>query len=570
MTRGRRVGYAWALATLMASAACSEAELGGGRDVGGDVAEDETAPDVASDPDAVEDPALDLEVGPDSASDPPLPDASDADADEAQAGADAEPDLPVGEQCANGLDDDGDGRVDCHDPDCFDTPECEGVNPAPFAAPRLWRRTWGDEFNGPEPGREACYDSATTPPQCLTLYWHVETCPESAWAALADLDKCAWSALHLYNWMDNGQPIGEGVNAFRPERVTVTGGELVLSSVASLPEGGLSAGWSISQVMTRYDCGNPPAEGWAYSTDCPILSGAVWSRTMGPVTGLVQTYGRFEVRARLPVGKGSWPAHWMLPQDGPWPGAGEIDIMEAVSWKPDEVGANFHDGVTLETASGTIHTHMSVGGMNQRLTRAQQHGEYHVFAVEWDSETLRFYVDSTPIGTVREGRLLRNTDLATGAYVGDFPVEVPDQDFYMILNSTVAAFGANDYPDPRDFPTQLHRIDYVRAWEECEDPAAEACPDGGSFDGANCRIGALPAREDWFIHERDLVYPAELGVDGCPDGGERRGELCVVHDTPGARHAFTWDGSFYLQSGCLEATLSDSPRCYHPCGGLGE
>lgn len=478
-----------------------------------------------------------------------------------------------GEDCQNAIDDDGDTRVDCHDPDCFDTEPCEGVNPAPFLEPAQWRLTWSDEFNGPEPGNEACYDNDDTPPQCLTLYWHTEDCPEPSLDNLAGLNSCNWSVFYLYNWMDNGQPIGEGVNAFDPGLVTVAGGELILTAEPRVPAGGLSDSLTISEVMEHYDCGVPPESGYGHSTDCPIVSGGVWSKQMGSVVGLLQTYGRFEIRARLPVGPGSWPAHWMLPQEGPWPGDGEIDIMEAVNYQPDfrpfSVGANFHDGVEIETDDGVIKTHMSVGSMDQDMSVEQQRDQYHIYAVEWESDILRFYVDDHLIGTVREGTLLRNTDLATGETVGDFPLEVPDELFHMVLNSTVAAFGTSDYPDPRDFPTQEHGIDYVRAWELC-DEADDHCPNLGAYDGANCHLGAVPARGDVFIHDGDLVYPAEAGDAPCPDGGERVEDLCVVFAVVPPVHTFIFADEFYIQTACLEATLSDSPSCTSPCGGVGE
>ena len=479
--------------------------------------------------------------------------------------------VEVVEICNNDTDDDGDERFDCHDPDCFDTPECEGVPPAPWNMPPAWRLAWSDEFNGPEEGNEACYENETTPPQCLTLYWENGDCPEAALSNLAGLNKCNWSVFSLYNWMDNGQPIGEGVNAFDPEYVTVSNGTLILTSQPSLPEVDLEPGWTISRVMDEYDCGNPPDSGYGDSTDCPILSGGVWSKEMGDVAGLLQTYGRVEVRARLPVGPGSWPAHWMLPQDGPWPGDGEIDIMEAVNFQPDfhpfTVGANFHDGVEIEIGGEAVQTHMQAGSMEQSMSISEQQNEYHVYAVEWQADELRFYVDGLHIGTVVEGTMLPNKNLETGAWVGEYPVEIPDEPFHVILNSTVAAFGVSDYPDPRSFTTQRHYIDFVRTWELCEDPA-QFCGEGETFDGVDCLVGSLPGRSDLFIHESDLVYPALSGATACPTSGDRVDDLCVVYDIDSTRYTFMRDGSFYARSICVESTLARH-RCPNPCGGWG-
>lgn len=562
----------WALPSLciwLILSACADDEPAGDQQAAQDAASDE--PDIQESdtagppedlggwerPDAVPD------FGPDSADDAGGEDAAEIDT----------ADAAVPEACESGEDDDGDGRVDCHDPDCFDETVCEGVPPAPWIEPRLWRLTWADEFNGPEPGQEACYDNETTPAQCLVLYWDNEICADDVVDGLAGLNKCNWSAFELYNWMDNGQPIGEGVNNFDPAMVTVSGGTLILRSEAVIPDGGLNGGWTMSRVMDEYDCGVPPDEGHAYSSDCPIRSGAVWSKQIDPIDGLLQTYGRFDVRARLPVGPGSWPAHWMLPQEGPWPGDGEIDIMEAVNFQPDfnphTVGANFHDGVTIEVEGEEVNTHMSVGSMEQDMTIAQQTDEYHVYSVEWEAESLRFYVDDRLIGTVVEGTLLPNTNLDTGASVGDHPVEVPDEPFHMILNSTVAAFGATDYPDPRTFTPQLHLIDFVRAWERCESDD-DQCPDGGEYDGQNCRVGDVPDRADLFMSEGRLVYPALAGSRACPGGGDLVEGLCVLHTVDSERHRFVRDGGFFLQSACVENTLTHAPICRRPCEGFGQ
>src|SRR6266403_566953 len=76
--------------------------------------------------------------------------------------------------------------------------------------------------------------------------------------------------------------------------------------------------------------------GWPY-TSAKLMSRADW------------LYGRFEVRAKLPVGVGSWPAIWMLPRDGGgygkgWPDSGELDLMEQVGFDPGVIHFTAHTG----------------------------------------------------------------------------------------------------------------------------------------------------------------------------------------------------------------------------------
>ena len=96
-------------------------------------------------------------------------------------------------------------------------------------------------------------------------------------------------------------------------------------------------------------------------------------------------YGRFEVRARLPQGKGTWPAIWMLPTDwkyGGWPASGEIDIMEHVGYDPGVI-------------HGTIHTeaynHIKQTQKEGKITVPTAQDEFHVYAVDWSEDRMDFF-----------------------------------------------------------------------------------------------------------------------------------------------------------------------------------
>ena len=91
------------------------------------------------------------------------------------------------------------------------------------------------------------------------------------------------------------------------------------------------------------------------------------------------TYGRFEMRAKLPVGQGIWPAFWMLPTDnvyGTWAASGEIDIMEYVGQDPDRVLGTLHYGAPWPD---NVYT-----GDDYVLPTGNFDDDFHVFAIEWD------------------------------------------------------------------------------------------------------------------------------------------------------------------------------------------
>jgi len=95
---------------------------------------------------------------------------------------------------------------------------------------------------------------------------------------------------------------------------------------------------------------------------------------------------RVEVRARLPTGKGTWPAIWMLPEEsryGNWPHSGEIDIMEAVGCTGNKVYGTVHTGAY----NHVLHTEKS----NSKRTEVDA---WHVYTVEWTATEIRWYIDN--------------------------------------------------------------------------------------------------------------------------------------------------------------------------------
>ncbi|MGA8673686.1 MAG: glycoside hydrolase family 16 protein [Candidatus Acidiferrales bacterium] len=159
-----------------------------------------------------------------------------------------------------------------------------------------------------------------------------------------------------------------------------------------------------------------------------------------------QAYGRFEARIKIPRGRGLWPAFWLLGNDigtiG-WPGSGEIDIMENIGKEPSMVHGSLH-GPGYSGDRDYTSEYKLPGGVHFA-------DDFHVFAVEWEPKTVRFFVDQELYATFTPARLP-----AGMKWVFDHP-------FFIILNVAVGG----DWPGPPDATTifpQTMLVDYVRVY----------------------------------------------------------------------------------------------------------
>ncbi len=163
------------------------------------------------------------------------------------------------------------------------------------------------------------------------------------------------------------------------------------------------------------------------------------------------TYGRFEVRAKIPKGRGTWPAIWMLPTNwtygnGGWPDNGEIDIMEHVGYDPGVIHGSTH----TNKYNWKINT-----GKTATIKIPDAQEEFHVYALEWYADSLSIFVDSTKYFTFKNEH--------TGWQVWPF-----DKNFHFILNLAIGgSWGGQQGIDMTAYPTQM-LIDYVRVykWKE--------------------------------------------------------------------------------------------------------
>ena len=210
-------------------------------------------------------------------------------------------------------------------------------------------------------------------------------------------------------------------------------------------------------------------------------------------------YGRFEMRAKLPFGQGSWPAFWMMPTDseyGGWPRSGEIDIMEAVNLKadaPDQEEPENRIHGTLHYGSGADEAgHKYTGKSYKKADGSNPADDFHTYAIEWQEGEIRWYMDGYLYATQRKSEVRYNSqgeavglahrgwytqyyDQATGELTTYWDNSPFDQHFYLILNLAVGGnWPANVNEtgiDAEAFANgQSLQVDYVRVYECSADP----------------------------------------------------------------------------------------------------
>jgi len=157
------------------------------------------------------------------------------------------------------------------------------------------------------------------------------------------------------------------------------------------------------------------------------------------------TYGRIEVRAKLPAGRGTWPAIWMLGTNvtkAGWPDCGEIDIMEHVGYEKDSV-------------LGTVHTkaynHVKGTQKTKKIFIANPYTTYHLYSIEWTPERIDFFLDNA----------LYNHFPNEHKTTAEWPFDSP---FYLLLNIAVGGnLGGKEGVDQTIFPATME-VDYVRVY----------------------------------------------------------------------------------------------------------
>jgi beta-glucanase (GH16 family) len=157
------------------------------------------------------------------------------------------------------------------------------------------------------------------------------------------------------------------------------------------------------------------------------------------------TYGKIEARIKIPCGQGLWPAFWMLGDKAEWPQGGEIDIMENIGREPAMVHGTVH-GPGYSGNKGISAPYSLPGG-------GRFADDFHIFAVEWQPNEIKFLVDGISYATVTPA------NLPAGAHW------VYDHPFFIILNVAVGGSWPGNPDATTTFP-QTMLVDYVRVYEK--------------------------------------------------------------------------------------------------------
>jgi beta-glucanase (GH16 family) len=176
--------------------------------------------------------------------------------------------------------------------------------------------------------------------------------------------------------------------------------------------------------------------------DGGVASGAIDSKGK-----FQQAYGRFEARMKAPPGAGVWPAFWLMGDTNgtSWPTCGEIDIVEIVGSAPKNAYATVHSGSTSNPATNT-----STGGV-YTSPGPDLSADFHVYAVEWSTSKLDFYIDADLYETVTPSTL-------TSGQLWAF-----DHAFYVMFDLAIGGSWAG-LPEAGTFPAPM-QVDYVRVYE---------------------------------------------------------------------------------------------------------
>ena len=262
-------------------------------------------------------------------------------------------------------------------------------------------------------------------------------------------------------------------------------------------------------------------------------------------------YGRIEARIKPPAGQGLWSAFWMLPTDSPyvyrpdpagpldahWAGSGELDIMEVINAGTENerifVTAHFGFPWPLFQLAGTD---VDLGAVAS--------DDFHTYAVEWEQDELRWYVDGAHIATAPSDAFYNyyysgpNTGYAQGPQGAPF-----DTEFYVLLNLAVGGFLPGEVAAETVFPAEM-LVDYVRVYECDIDPVT----------GAGCASFVDPSA-DIAPPSSPAVAVIDLYIDGATPLTWQFGENTVTRDLAFASF-FDNDGALVLS----EVAAADESR----------
>lgn len=185
------------------------------------------------------------------------------------------------------------------------------------------------------------------------------------------------------------------------------------------------------------------------------VSGKEYTSSRLKTKGLFsKKYGKFEIRAKAPTGKGYWPAIWMLPENyeyGNWASSGELDIMEGWGSRPNTVAGTIHYGGEWPN---NVYS-----GKEYVFPEGSTIEQFHTYSIEWEPGEIRWYVDGELFLTKNDWYSISNGQPANNAYPAPF-----NQEFHLLLNLAVGGNFDGDPTPETVFPKSM-QVDYVRVYE---------------------------------------------------------------------------------------------------------
>lgn len=284
-----------------------------------------------------------------------------------------------------------------------------GATDGPPGSVPGWKLVWSDEFDGKEIDRSK---------------WDFDT-----GNGFYDYDANQWRS----GWGNNELQY----YTREPENASVRDGGL---HIRALKESFMGCGYTSARLKTRKRDGSPLFH---------------------------KTYGRFEFRAKMPTGRGVWPALWMLPQEetyGGWPCSGEIDVLEARGQEPNKVLGTLHFGSRWPA---NVHA-----GGEVVLPGGGTIADFHVYAVEWEPGEIRWLLDGRTFATRTFWWTSRKADGGKGvnpsgeADVAPWPAPF-DRPFFLVMNVAVGGQFLGNPDKSTPFPAEMV-VDYVRVYDKVD------------------------------------------------------------------------------------------------------
>lgn len=229
--------------------------------------------------------------------------------------------------------------------------------------------------------------------------------------------------------------------------------------------------------------------------------------------------GRMEFRAKLPGGRGTWPALWMMPNDifrhattcsaqtgwtqdcDAWPNSGEIDVMEYVGYDPGVIHGSAHTKNANFKSGGNFTSHINI---------SNETDQFHTYAIEWRENTIEWFVDDQSYGLLNKPN--DNWE--------DWPF---DQPFYAIMNIAIGgSWGGAQGMDDAIFPVRME-VDYVRMYE---------------FDTQGTQIpyqnatAVIPGKVEAENYDEGCNGVAYSDIDGSNVGGAYRSDGVDIENSP--------------------------------------